>query len=153
MTRLERRAATICLTFGVGLCLALQAGCGGDGLDRVSVGGTVQFSGKAVEQGTLSLVPIETTEGPSAGAVIERGTYFIPAARGPVAGNYRVEIKAMRKTGRQIEDPKRAPPDNLIDEIEQYVPARYNVQSKLTVVLQSGRNENVDFDLEAGEPQ
>lgn len=129
------------------LAAAAVCGCGGDSLDRVSVGGTVTADGVPLQQGSISLTPAAGTSGPSAGATIEGGKFFIPADRGPVPGNYRVEIKAIRKTGRQIVNEHQPPPNNLIDEMEQFIPRRYNTDSTLSAQLQAGKNRDVDFQL------
>jgi hypothetical protein len=126
---------------------AAAAGCGGDGLNRASVEGTVKVDGVLLEQGSLALIPMAGTTGPSAGATIENGSYSIPADKGPVPGTYRVEIKALRKTGRQIVDEHQPPPNNRIDEMEQFIPPQYNADSKLSAEVKAGKNRDVNFDL------
>lgn len=128
--------------------LCLSAGCGGDGMNRVPVSGQATANGTPIAAGNLTLIPLEGTSGPSAGAAIENGRYDIPDDKGPVPGRYRVEIKATRKTGRQIIDEHRFPPDNKIDEMEQYIPPQFNLQSTLTVDIADGKNRDVNFDLQ-----
>ncbi len=122
-------------------------GCGGDGLGRASVSGTVTVDGVPLAEGGLALIPATGTTGPSAGATIQDGEYFIPFDKGPVPGRYRVEIKAMRKTGRQIVDEHQPPPNNLLDEVEQYIPATYNAESTLSIEVAPGKNRGVSFQL------
>jgi hypothetical protein len=127
--------------------LAMATGCGGDNLGRVSVEGSVSVDGAPLADGSLSLIPAAGTTGPSAGATIENGAYFIDADKGPVPGTYRVEIKAMRKTGRKIVDEHQPPPNNLLDEMEQFIPPQYNANSTLSVEVKAGKNRDVDFAL------
>ena len=129
------------------LLFGAATGCGGDGLNRASVEGMVTVDGTPIPEGNMAMIPMAGTTGPSAGATITDGKYFISSDKGPVPGTYRVEIKAIRKTGRQIVDSHKPPPDNLVDETEQYIPPEYNVESTLSVQLQAGKNQNVDFQL------
>lgn len=136
------------LPFGAaGLLLVLAIGCGGsDG--RLEVSGSVKVDGQPLESGSISFIPAAGTRGPSAGAEIKQGRYSIAAEGGPVPGKYRVEIKGMRKTGRRIKDGFPHPPDDMVDEIEQFLPPKYSTaQSELTAELTPGRNEAADFDL------
>ncbi len=128
------------------ILLPFALGCGGGG-DRVEVGGAVTLDGQPLESGAISFVPLAGTQGPSAGAEIKQGRYAIDAEGGPVPGKYRVDIIATRKTGRRIKDGFPHPPDDLVDEIEQYLPPKYNTQSELTAELKPGANQGVDFEL------
>ena len=61
------------------------SGCGGsDGLDRVSINGTVTAGGSPLDSGALSFIPV--LGGPATGAAITAGTYEITADRGPTVG-------------------------------------------------------------------
>ena len=130
------------------LLLLCALGCGGGGADRASVAGTVTYEGQPIAAGSIAFIPVDAASGPTAGATIENGRYTIDAAQGPAPGAHRVEIKAQRKTGRQFRDEFRPPPDNLVDEVEQFLPPRYNTQSELTATLVPGANEDVDFALQ-----
>lgn len=127
------------------LAAGAVSGCGTAG-NRVSVGGKVTVDGHPVESGTISFMPVTGTPGPSAGGPIRAGVYAISANAGPSPGKHRVEIKAMRKTGKSVTDDF----GNTKDQIEQFVPARYNSQSELTVELKPGGNRDVNFDLRLG---
>ena len=80
---------------------------------------------------------------PMAAASIENGAFRISAEKGPVAGRYRVEITADRKTGRQIQADEGS--SDLVDQYEQYLPARFNDASELTTEIKKG--EPLIFDL------
>ncbi len=136
------RMARVLCWFGV----VLLAGCGGDGSGRVPLSGTVAVDGQPLERGEIAFVPQSGTAGPTIGTAIERGGFSVSRAEGPTPGTYRVEIRATRPTGRKIPDEFRPPPDNLVDEIEQFIPRRYNVDSELTVQVDS-KPEPLTFDL------
>jgi hypothetical protein len=131
------------------LCTLAGGGCGGgDELlsKRCSVTGTVTFDGQPVENGQIIFTP-KGKEGSVAGALIEDGEYFIPRDKGPVAGRHSVSITASRKTGEQKKAIMPAPPGEMIDVMEAYIPKKYNDQTTLSVELKAGENSEVDFDL------
>ena len=65
----------------------------------------------------------------------------MPADQGPVAGKHVVSITAFSKTGRQFPAVQPAPPGQMIDETEQYIPAKFNKRSELRVEITEGDNE------------
>jgi len=127
-------------------------GCGGPrGPERAEINGIVTLDGELLEHGGLQLFPAEGTQGPTAGSQIIDGKYHVAQEEGPVLGTYRVVITAVRKTGKKVPlGPEslspNAPPTATVDDVEQYIPARYNKQSELTVEIESGTNE-ADFTL------
>jgi len=128
--------------------LGTAVGCGESGVERAEVQGNVTFDGTPVESGTISFIPIEGTQGPSAGGAITDGSYHIPPDKGPVIGKHRVQIVGTRKTGKQMKaGPEAEDPNAIIDEIEMFIPPEYNTRSELTVDVEPGTNE-FDFDLE-----
>jgi hypothetical protein len=88
-----RSAAALALLAGT--C----AGCGGDGLKRVAVHGTVTLSGKLLDAGTITLLPADG-EGPAVNTKIEAGSYQFTRATGPTAGPHRVIV--MREVNRKL---------------------------------------------------
>jgi hypothetical protein len=134
---------------GVGVLLvagAVIAGCGRSGSGRNQVSGSVSFGGEKVAEGTIAFVPIQSTKGPKVGANIEQGQYHIDRAAGPVAGTYRVEITALRKTGKQYEGVGK----QMLDEKKNVVPAKYSGEkSELVAEIKSGGKNVFDYDLKA----
>jgi hypothetical protein len=131
------------------LLLALQAiaGCGDAGPERAEVLGKVTFEGTPVASGSIAFIPAPGTTGPSVGGAINDGAYRIARSQGPVLGSYRVEIRATRKTGRQVAAGEGADdPAAMVDEVEMFIPEKYHSQSTLTADIQSGVNE-FDFQL------
>jgi hypothetical protein len=124
----------------------LTLGCGPAGPERASVSGQVTLDGQAIEQGTISFLPAEGNAGPSAGSAITNGRYDIRKANGPVLGKARVELRAWRKTGRQIPNPMSE--GALMDEKVEAFPAQFNDESTLLREIKSGHN-SFDFELES----
>lgn len=123
---------TICLFIG---------GCGGAG-ERAELSGTVTLDGAAIPKGAIAFRPVDSG-GPSAGSEIVDGQFFVPAEKGLRPGNFRVEITAMRKTGKSFKDPVFGQTDVEV----QYVPTKYNVQSELTVNVPVESAEGLTFEL------
>jgi hypothetical protein len=128
-------------------CAAL--GCGDSGPPRASAGGVVKLDGQAIEEGSITFVPAEGTSGPTSGARITAGKYNIPKADGPLIGRSKVEIRAWRKTGRQIPNPMSA--GALMDEKVEAFPEHYNSASTLVEEIVAGHNV-LDFDLKSDPP-
>ena len=133
---------TAAVVLAVGLA-AVTAGCGGG---SSTVRGKVTLDGKPIEAGLISFVPTEGTTGPSAGASINQGEYDIRNDPLPVAGKYRVEIKAQKKTGKKVPVGSPAPPGTMADETVEAVPPRYNTKSTLREELKGGSNV-INYDL------
>ena len=128
------------------IVVVINSGCGRPaGPERAKVFGSVTFDGEEVTEGSIAFIPVEGTSGPTSGGLIMAGKYDI-SERGPAPGKYRVEILASRKTGRQIELAPPSPPGTMMDEIEHFIPAKYNTNSELLVEISLGRNE-LGFEL------
>lgn len=115
-------------------------------LERAMVTGRVMLDGEAIVQGVIGFYPIGDTRGPVAGASIRDGRYAMSLTDGPVVGRNRVEIHAMKNTGRRIQAAT-ADPGVLMDETIEAVPDRYNTQSTLECLVKRGKNQ-FDFLLE-----
>jgi len=121
-------------------------GCGGpEGPQRAAVQGTVTLDGQPIAEGTITFYPTGDTRGPSAGGEIRDGAYSLAAAKGPVVGTCRVEIRARRKTGQTV-----MVGGIETEQLEQYIPARYNTRSTLTARIEPGRH-SIDFPLSSQE--
>jgi len=127
------------------LCL-----CSGCGSNATHISGNVTYDGKSIEEGTIEFIPIEGTTGPSTGADIKLGHYECSQdtalARG---GRYQVRISALAKTGKTT--PNIVMPGGPPLAISQnYIPAKYNSNSTLTVTLSNDSAENTfDFQLQS----
>lgn len=138
----------------VGFCFACLAlaitSCGPGGPKKMKAWGNVTFNGVPIDKGTITFLPIpDGTQGTATGGEIMDGNYEIAAATGPIVGlTYKVEIKAMRKTGK-IPNPfnAEAPP---LDKYEDFVPEKYNFKSGLKVTIGPTDADNKhDFHLKS----
>ena len=142
-------AKNIMKRFIIVAMVLLCSGCGrNDG--RVAVAGKTALDGTPIAEGMINFFPTGETKGPTAGASIKDGFYSIPAATGPCVGLYRVEIRGLQKTGRQIPLPGPNGPGMMVDEVLEIVPSHYNTKSTLEVELKPGRNQ-MDFPLSTKE--
>ncbi|MCS7306377.1 MAG: hypothetical protein NZ602_14875 [Thermoguttaceae bacterium] len=124
--------------------LALLSGCGSS---LVVVEGQVTWDGKPVEEGNIVFEPADG-QGPTAGGKIQNGQYRLAGPSAVQPGDKIVRITGTRKTGRKVEaGPPVAPPGTLVEEIESYIPAQYNSQSKLRCTIPPARTHRQDFAL------
>ena len=92
-----------------------------------------------------SFFPQPGTKGPTAGATIVDGEFSIDTRKGPMLGKFHVQITATRLTGRKIMAPP--PVAGTVDEIEQYLPARYNTMSGLEADVTDEGPNHFEFAL------
>jgi hypothetical protein len=117
------------LTLSLGLLLL--GGCKDSG--RHAIHGVVTFNNTPLEKGYVAIRPQPGTTSPSAGGDIVGGRFSIAAEKGLLPGVFRVEITASRLTGKQIRDPLRG----MVPEEIQFIPAKYNTASQLTLTIPS----------------
>lgn len=125
------------------LAFVALTGCGGP--QRGEVTGQVTLDGQPIDGGEIRFLP---NVGLPARADIVKGRYTIPATTGPSVGEVRVEVRWVRRTGKQVPAMAPAPPGTMIDETAEAVPERFNRNSELTTEIQPGKNA-ADFALSA----
>jgi hypothetical protein len=141
-------------------CLSVTVifvGCSGEsatGPPRMHVSGQVTYDGKPIPDGNIRFNPIDGTSGESPMVQIQEGKYDVPASMGLVVkGRYNVVITAERPTGKTMHNPfaykmKDLP---LVQELENYIPTKYNSQTNLSVTVSEDDSKNkFDFALEPG---
>jgi hypothetical protein len=113
------------------LASALAAGgLGCSQSEYIEVTGTVSWKGAPVEVGEIIFAPTDKAITPAAGRIRD-GDYKVLAK----PGKARVEIQAVRKTGRR--DPQEG-----FEITELFIPRRYNEESQLEAeVTEDGENE------------
>ena len=125
--------------------LLLSVGCGTSNPDgRIPVSGTVKLAGEPVQTGYIMFV--STSGGKSSGGKIADGGFELSADKGIPKGSYKVKITGERASGKKIPDSDY--PDQLIDDIEQYIPDRYNSKTELTLDV-DGPMEPLEYELKA----
>lgn len=118
---------------------------------RAAIQGFVTFDGAPLDEGVVVLMPAEGTKGPTAGSAVAKGGFSIAAAGGPAVGRYRVEVRALRKTGRRVKAVVAVGGQKEREEFEQFIPAKYNTASELEVEIKPGRN-TMTLQLESPPP-
>jgi hypothetical protein len=130
-----------------GLALLMGAallGCGNADAGRAAVSGKVAFDGQPLPTGQIAFEP----QGPGRFGIaqIVDGAYQMPSQQGPTPGKYIVRITADRPSGK----PAAAPPAGgrpAGESYEQYIPAKYNERSELSIEIAAGATAVHDFDL------
>jgi hypothetical protein len=119
--------------------LFLVAGCGHSNLNTVS--GVVALDGQPLKEGTIQFAPADG-KAPSQAAVIQDGKFSTQLHR----TSYKVEIHATKfvDTGAKLDE--KGPGGGPI--AVELLPARYNVQSELTLTIEGPRSD-VRFDLKS----
>lgn len=115
------------------ICLLAAAGCD-TGPEMIPISGTVTFQGKPIPLGKITLRAIEGTRAPALGGTIKDGKYSIDTRGGAPPGTYLVMIEAVAKVGEAQVDIPGASMDRMV----QYIPKRYNENSELKLVVESG---------------
>ncbi len=135
----------ICCAVTCIFCLLLAVGCSQRDTNRSSITGEVKLDGKPLERGSILFTPVDGTKGSVAGGPIENGRYRLSSDKGPALGKNRVEIRAIRKTGKMIQKPL-APNGQMIEESVEAIPPRYNSASTLKTEVKAGEN-TTNFDV------
>jgi hypothetical protein len=115
--------------------LAAAAGCGPSGPAKYPVQGMVKFKNEPIEAGTMTLIP-KSTQARTTVANIVNGKFAMEVT----AGQWTVNIRAVREKG--TPDPKGGETPR-----EQYIPSKYNGDSKLMITVPSDQKE-LNFDLQ-----
>lgn len=126
----------------------LLAGCGQrdyTGPRRFPLAGTVTYDGQPVDWGSISFLPKAGGEQRVSGGLIENGTYTVTEAQGANAGQHRVEIRWLKRTGKKYRDPDSG---EMLDARKEALPPRFHEQSELSVEV-AKQQTRFDFDLKS----
>jgi hypothetical protein len=140
------RSATPCLlatarVFGLAAVAVLAAAGCSNQPKLYPVSGTVTFDGQPVETGDILFISAAGDRGPDA-AKIADGKYTVQTT----AGTKRVEVSAsrIRPGGAKGAGGEPVP--------EEYIPARYNIESQLTAEVKAEGSNTFDFALRSQGP-
>jgi hypothetical protein len=128
----------------------LIAGCSrNSGPERIVVSGDVTYNGKPVADGMVYFVPPTTSSLPASGAAILDGKYNADGNGGVPVGTHKVRIEAYRYLAPAAAPGAAAPPTvSKNAPRQQYLPAKYNVDTTLEISVESGsRRITKDFQL------
>ena len=123
----------------------LVGGCGGDGLGRHAISGTVTVDGTTVATGNIGFQPMDKGA-TSGGATINVGKYTIPRDKGLTAGKYRVTINAP-KPGTGGEAQKNVAPGEPVPAPQELIPPEWNEKSEHTIDVADKGPFVFDFDV------
>ena len=132
------------LMFIVG-CAALSGCQGSNAPPRFDVFGTAQYDGQLISDGDIVFLPEDGKGRPDGGKIVDGKFRF-----SVTAGKKRAEIRASRENPNKLVD-SMTEPGKKVPAREDYIPARYNTNSELTLEVVSGENA-IDFELVASVP-
>lgn len=132
-------AHVTCIAVGL-----LVAGCGGGG---TGVSGKISVNGQPLEQANIEFLPMNPSISNQFGAAVTQGAYRVDNSQQIKPGEYQVQIRAYRGMGKKVWDGMGDGTNkNMVEELTQFIPNKYNDASELKVALSSGSN-NFDADL------
>lgn len=125
------------------ICLALCLGCGKKD-PRRPLSGTVTFQGKALDQGTITLLTTTGQPGPVCGAMIRQGRFHVPADQGVLPGTYRVTFSSgdPAKTVSPEEYGQSGNPPAV-----ERIPAKFNTESDVTIEVKDSGTNKFEFTI------
>ena len=129
-------------------------GCDRSGADRSAVSGSVTLAGQPVDGGSIDFAPSGVNQVSATGAMIFVGRYFVPCKNGLVPGKYCVRIYWPEKVdAEQVPKGPPGPPakGSHIGLPKERIPAKYNIESELTVEVRQGGANTFDFPLSANQ--
>lgn len=127
------------------LVLLATLGCGASRSERVAVSGSVTFDGVPIEIGQIVFEP--KGGGRMGIGQIVGGRYEIAEKYGPTRGEFVVRITADRPSGEKTAPSSYADDQSPQDVYEQFVPAKYNSNSELTLTIGDESSLTKDFNL------
>jgi hypothetical protein len=115
------------------------AGCRGEAIERATVSGKVTVDGKPLPSGQIRFLPTSDKGGPVWSAWIKDGSYTTAGTKGTPVGDLRVEINGFRTPSwfKPSGAPAAGEEEGMIPQ-EQYLPAKYNIQTELKMSIVSG---------------
>ena len=126
------------------------AGCGGDGLPRQSISGTVTLDGRPLESGAIAFQPASPDGGGIAvGAIVRGGSFTLSRSEGPTPGNYRVAITSPREGKPTAKTQSAQPGDGDAPPAVEAIPANYNAATTLTAEVKAGGGNSFEFPLKS----
>ncbi len=112
-------------------------------VSQVAVNGAVTFDSEPVEDGQVAFEPLSA--GKMHFGVITNGKYSIPREYGLPPGQYRVRITASRSTGKLAQTNSFISEDMSREIKDEFIPAKYNTASELTITVEPVAEETHDF--------
>ena len=116
----------------------LLAGCD----SGTKIHGKISVNGAPLDEAEIQFVPVTSTGGDQLGTVVSKGEFTLADSERLKAGEYQVQIRAYRSSGKKIWDGMGdGTKKNMVDDLKQYIPAKFNDTSELKVAIKTGNNE------------
>src|SRR5262245_4028087 len=146
--KFRRLVADACRYPAIVAAVVVLTTCLGCGNKAKILTGKITFDGNPLDQGQITFEP--KGRGKMSVAQIVDGTYTLPDKFGLAPGDYVVRITSERPTGAKVKPASYSQDQTPMDVYQQFLPAKYNTKSTLTVSV-SPDGENVhDFALISG---
>jgi hypothetical protein len=140
--RFSNTRLNVCLVL-----LLIATGCAKTDANRGTITGQVKLDGQPLEQGSILFTPAEGVKGVVTGGEIKDGKYQLTGKAGPSIGSNRVEIRAVRKSGKMVQKPM-APAGEMVEEMAEAVAPQFNSASTLKFDVKAGDN-TADFEVKS----
>jgi hypothetical protein len=129
------------------LILILFSGCGGDGLPRQAISGSISINGKPLKSGVVNFVPQSAEIPTQSGAAIIDGKYNIPKSTGLVPGKYKVVISSGEGSAEKKVDKVSDLPGMAPIPAKEAIPPEYNNNTSLEANVAAGGSNVFEFNL------
>ncbi|WP_231749668.1 hypothetical protein [Tautonia plasticadhaerens] len=128
--------------------LVQGGGCGGDGLPREAVSGTVTLGTEPLKTGIITFVPSGPDIPTQGGTTVADGAYSIPRAQGLVPGKYKVVISSGEGSPEKpVENLEELGPGMPPVPSTEAIPPQFSANSVLEATVTSGGSNQFDFTL------
>jgi hypothetical protein len=116
--------------------------------NRLPVSGTITLNGQPLDGATIRFASVDGVKSAN-GALVQDGRFQIPKAKGLLPGKYHVEINAPDNKAPQIMV-SGGPGQPAARTAPERVPAEFNINSKQTIEVTVGGDNNFTFDIVSG---
>ncbi len=125
-------------------------GCGsgreGSNPPRARVTGKITLDGEPAPAGFIEFIPVGPGQLQAQGIVSDDGTFAMDETAGPSPGEYKVEIRCAKKTGRRVQSMSSSDGTGMIDERVPVIPSKYHSPTILRQTVTTGDNV-IEFKL------
>jgi hypothetical protein len=144
---MSKRARLVSLLVMVIWLTGAIAGCQ-PRTNRLPVSGAITLNGQPLDGATIRFTSIDGVKSAN-GALVREGRFQIPKEKGLLPGTYHIEISAPDNNAPPILVGA-GPGQPGIRTAPERVPAEFNINSKQTIEVKTGGDNNFTFDIVSG---